>query len=257
MQLRNDSGVFPWRELYLPFPSASVGWCFHCPAPPPEQNLLRLLYLDEAGIDRGASHICVAGVIVHGDHEWPEIDRRIAALIDKYIQASDQLDFVFHTTDLFHGSEYFDRRKPEWTRDIRNSILADIARIIEDLQLPVVFGQYEKDKFGAGVLSADETTRKKAELMHRVAVIDCLLRADKWLARYSPTEVATVVHEDGVPSKRLTEFTVRMLRSAENLAAEGFPDDVAQKIGLPLKRIIDTVHFAEKSDARPLQLADF
>ena len=28
------------------------------------------------------------------------------------------------------------------------------------------------------------------------------------------------------------------------------------KVGLPLKRIIDTVHFADKQGAAPLQLAD-
>jgi hypothetical protein len=28
------------------------------------------------------------------------------------------------------------------------------------------------------------------------------------------------------------------------------------EFGLPLRRIIDTVHFAEKADAQPLQLAD-
>jgi hypothetical protein len=32
--------------------------------------------------------------------------------------------------------------------------------------------------------------------------------------------------------------------------------DLRRHFGLPLKRIIDTVHFADKRDARPLQLAD-
>lgn len=57
-------------------------------------NLVRLLYLDEAGTDHGASTLLVAGVLVHGDFEWPEIDRRIRALIEKYIPAIDRFGFA-------------------------------------------------------------------------------------------------------------------------------------------------------------------
>ena len=47
-------------------------------------NLVRLLYLDESGSDHQAPVLNVAGVLVHGDKEWPEIDRRVLLLIDKY-----------------------------------------------------------------------------------------------------------------------------------------------------------------------------
>jgi hypothetical protein len=47
----------------------------------------------------------------------------------------------------------------------------------------------------------------------------------------------------------------RVGRSAEQLKAQGFGDEMLPP-GLPLRKIIDTVHFAEKADARPLQLAD-
>jgi hypothetical protein len=49
---------------------------------------------------------------------------------------------------------------------------------------------------------------------------------------------------------------VRTMRSAERLKAEGLDLEELTKLELPLKRVIDTVHFADKSDARPLQLAD-
>ena len=48
-------------------------------------NLVRLIYLDEAGSDRQAPFLCVAGVLVHGDSQWPEVDRRIEKLIEEYI----------------------------------------------------------------------------------------------------------------------------------------------------------------------------
>jgi hypothetical protein len=219
-------------------------------------NLVRLLYLDEAGIDHRATHMCVAGVIVHGDAQWPEVDKRIQALIDMYIPAEDRAGFVFHATDIFHGSAYFDRRKSEWAdRERRNAILDDFANIISELALPVVCGNYEKGKFGAAFGLPMETEEQKLDLMQRSALLDCLLQADKWLERFSPTELAIVIHEDIDHHKRLIKFSVREFRS--NAIATELGADICERLGLPLKRIIDTVHFAEKADARPLQLADF
>ena len=43
------------------------------------KNLVRLVYLDEGGTDLKAPVLTVAGVLVHGDQQWPEIDRRILA----------------------------------------------------------------------------------------------------------------------------------------------------------------------------------
>lgn len=219
-------------------------------------NLVRLLYLDETGTASKASALSVVGVIVHGDNEWPQIDARIAALIEKYIAPASRLGFVFHATDIFHGSEYFDRRKPEWSEpEQRWPVLVDLAAIIDDLSLPVVAGSYKKDEFGLGVLAADDHVNK-GQLMHNTAVMDCLMWADRWLARFAPTELATVIHEDGTPAKKLIKLSVQILRNATLMELAGMSNTVRTDIGLPLKRIIDTVHFAEKADARPLQLAD-
>jgi hypothetical protein len=230
-------------------------------------NLVRLVYLDEGGIDRKAPVLTVAGVMVHGDRQYPEIDARILKLIEKYIPAQDRPGFVFHATDVFHGSNYFDRRKPEWdSPEKRIPVLNDLAAIIDDLHLPIVAGNYEKKTYGhaldpankedAGVLLALSDPEFKVKMIHSAAAIDCLLWADKWLAKYAPTELATVVHEDGTPAKRLIKRIARVLRSKELLALSRFTVEMHGQYSLPLKRIIDTVHFAEKADARPLQLAD-
>jgi Protein of unknown function (DUF3800) len=221
-------------------------------------NLVRLLYLDDSGTDRQAPFLCVAGVLIHGDRQWPEVDKRIVSLIERYINPADRLGFVFHATDIFHGSGYFDRRKAEWADQVaRFSILCELAAVIGDLSLPVVFGKYEKDKFGVG-LSPNDLKRPdlKNRMIHNVAAMDCLIWSDRWLAKYAPTELAAVVHEDGADAKRLIKAVVRTLRSDEQMTAAGFTEEVKHEFGLPLKRIIDTVHFAEKPDARPLQLAD-
>jgi hypothetical protein len=221
-------------------------------------NLVRLLYLDDAGTDQHAPFLCVAGVMIHGDYEWPEVERRIVALIDKYIPESDQLGFVFHATDIFHGSGYFDRRKPEWADEgRRENLLNEMANIIDELSLPVVFATYDKSKFGTGSMPLPpfKSHQKKAELIHHFALIDCLIRGDMWLEKFAATELATVVHEDGVSAKLLIKLSVRWARNSQHLESKGLTE-AGKVIGLPLRRIIDTVHFAEKGDARPLQLAD-
>jgi hypothetical protein len=194
--------------------------------------------------------------MVHGDFEWPEIDKRIAALIEKYIPQSDRIGFFFHATDIFHGSGYFDRRKPEWDdREKRWPILLDLAQIIEELSLPVVAGTYRKETFGGELIRA-KSTAFRHKMIHDMAALDCMLWADRWLAKFAPSELSTIIHEDGTPAKPLIKAIIRIMRSVELMQQWGFDPVVAAEFGLPLKRIIDTVHFAEKADARPLQLAD-
>jgi hypothetical protein len=218
---------------------------------------VRLVYLDEAGSDHQAPSLVVAGVIVHGDQEWTEVDRRILELIDLHVSEESRPGFVFHATDIFHGSRYFDRRKPEWANPAdRWRVLHDLARIIEDLKLPVVAGSYKKEGFGAGVLSGHEGPSFKNNMIQDMAVLDCLLHADAWLETYAPTELAAVIHEDGTSAKRLIKHSVRALRNERFMAEYGLDTETAKAAGLPLKRIIDTVHFVEKADARCLQLAD-
>jgi len=220
-------------------------------------DLERLVYLDEAGSDHRPPHLAVAGVIIHGDLEWPEFDRRVLKLIDKYVSEENRPDFVFHATDIFHGSRYFDHRKPEWANPAdRWQALYDLAKIVEDLKLPVVAGTYKKEGFGAGVLSGLERPSFKNNMVQDMAVLGCLLHADAWLETYAPTELATVIHEDGTDAKRLIKHSVRALRDERLMFEYGLDRETAKAAGLPLKRIIDTVHFAEKADARALQLAD-
>jgi hypothetical protein len=177
------------------------------------QNLVRLLYLDEGGTEFRAPFLAVAGVLIHGDREWPEVDKRILALIEKYIPESDRLGFVFHATDIFHGSRYFDRRKPEWdSTEKRWPILLDLAGVIEDLHLPIVAGTYRKETFGGGMFEAGSKAELR-DMIQGISVLDCLMWADRWLAHYSPLELATVVHEDGSEAKRLIRQFVRVARN--------------------------------------------
>jgi hypothetical protein len=209
-------------------------------------ELVRMVYLDEAGTSAEAEYLTVAGVIVHGDDQYRDIDQRVVALIDKYIQREDRPGFVFHATDIFHGSRYFDRKQPQWaSREQRWQILTDLAKIISDFKLPIVLGLKEKRWQG----------QTSHEVMHLHAALECLYGVDLWLNAFAPNELATVVHEDGANAKPVIRKAVRALRSPETLTPES-ADFFTRAYGLPFDHIIDTVHFAEKGDARLLQLAD-
>lgn len=225
-------------------------------APLSGTNLVRLTYLDEAGTDASATAVTVAGVMVHGDHEWPEIDKRIDALVEKYVPESDRVGFHFHATDIYHGSGYFDRRKPEWPEDRRLTVLSNLAQIIRDMHLPVVSGSYRKKKYAADAPQAHRAPADRLRHMHGICILDCLRDANRWLWLFAPQELSTVVHEDLPNTKALFKICVRMVRSEKLLEQNGIDAKARRAAGLPLKHIIDTVHFAEKADAKPLQLAD-
>jgi hypothetical protein len=218
-------------------------------------DFVRLLYLDESGTNPSHPNVVVAGVLIDGDKDWPEVDQRIVKLIEKYVEPARRLGFVFHATDIYHGSGYFDRRKPQWeNHDSRNAVLVDLARILSDLSIPVIVGVYGREITTPNL--ADWAPDRHTDAMLTCATVDCLIRADRWLEDYAPDKLATVVHEDGTKAKRLIKGAVRLCRSADYMNLFEGSEGVMKDLALPLKRIIDTVHFADKPDARPLQLAD-
>lgn len=210
------------------------------------QNLVRLIYLDEAGISAGELHLCVAGVIVHGDHEALAVQRKFDEIIERYIPEPDRPGFIFHATDVFHGSGYFERSR--WDRITRLKILADMADIIGDLHLPIVAGGYEKATFGIPVTDHN----LKRTLIQTTAMMDCAVWADRWLEKYADNENGMIIAEDTDRVKPLIKGVIRMLRTPSLMKASGLDRFSV----IPLKRIIDTVHFAAKDKSSFLQLAD-
>jgi hypothetical protein len=196
--------------------SAPLAYCRSGPAPVLGHNLVRLIYLDEGGAALKAPVLTVAGMLVHGDFEYPEVDKLILALIDKFIPEPDRLGFVFHATDIFHGSRCFDRRKSQWdSLEERIPVIDGLAAIIDDLHLPIVSGNYQKEKYGPEypIWEAPPDDKLKGKFLHSSAVMDALMRADKWLSKYSSAELATVVHEDGTPAKKMIKGIVRTMRN--------------------------------------------
>jgi hypothetical protein len=206
-------------------------------------NLVRLLYLDEAGSDFDAPTLVVAGVIVHGDREYPLIEAAFSALKDHYLPPEDRDGFIFHAKDIYHGSRYFHRAKLEWPRERRIQLLRDLASVIDRFSLPVILASEEKSKWPH--VNEPGKRVEQAGLIQTLVVMQCLVKANQWIREFAPTELAAVVHEDGSASRVWVKRVVREMRSSERGADQ-------PKLG----QIVDTVHFVEKADAPLLQLAD-
>ena len=111
---------------------------------------MRIAFLDEAGRSRGEPIIVVAGIVIHGDRTYRELENRIRAIAEFFIPEVDREEFVFHAKDLFHGTGYFKdlERSP---RELRWSKLMDLVRFPKSLGLPVVFGHIPKAEYGADI----------------------------------------------------------------------------------------------------------
>ena len=209
---------------------------------------MRLIYLDEAGIKHNEKEdpiLCVAGVILHGDNQWKEVEKAISAVVSDWLPPADREGFIFHATDLYHGSRYWDREV--WRQEIRNEILADLVGIIKKLGIPVIYHEIKKAEFGKGVLTDENLDpEQKRILMQGVAAAQCMAWADMWIKANFPSENAMVIAEDSDRVKLPLKRAAPLLRDSR----------LSMVQGLPLRHIIDTVHFAAKQDSTPLQLAD-
>jgi hypothetical protein len=218
-------------------------------------RIVRLIYLDEAGIHFNEDKdpiLCVAGVIIDADNQWKDVEAALNRVAFDWLPPPDNMGFIFHTTDLYHGSGYWDREV--WPEEIRFEIIWELLAILEKFRLPVVVGFYEKKKFGKGSLPQEDMKYPgKQVTMQGMATMNCLISADQWIAKYTRQEVAIVILENTDRVKVHIKLVTRIFKSEQLLAAA----QITNRQGLlPLKHIIDTPHFAAKSESPLLQLAD-
>ena len=135
---------------------------------------------------------------------------------------------LFHATDIYHGSGYFDR--DVWPRELRNQILFDLSDIIQAMHLPVVAGTYIKNDPSTFLAKAGPITGySMEETMQMFATCDCVLRADGWLAIYEPDERAVVIAEDTNRIKPMMKLAIRTFKSIELMVEAGLPEETRLK----------------------------
>ncbi|HEU0048014.1 MAG TPA: DUF3800 domain-containing protein [Nitrososphaera sp.] len=222
------------------------------------QLLVRYIYADESGISANEQILVVAGVIIHSDSQWDPVERQILSLVDKYVSEEHRHGFIFHATELYHGSGKIFGHRDQYPLDKSHEVLKGLLSIPSMFWLPVVFGFTKKLR-----TSQDQTAKARRDMLafdHAMAFSLCAIGAEKSMRKHSPNEVATIIAEDNTDTKA----TVKKMHDAFRGVHPTFNEWVKQRslnLGLgndffPIRRIKDTVHFVGKSGAPLMQIAD-
>jgi len=220
---------------------------------------VRFVYVDESGISVNESVIIVAGVIINADLQWESVERRVEEIVSEYVLPQDQEHFVFHAKDLFHGSGkvFGNRNKYPLTRS--REALRKIAGIPMQLGLPIVCGHLRKRPVAR---LTKQGRRHEASKNHMLAFSFCTLAAERYMREQTLiSEIATLVAENNNDTRRAVKSMHDLLRGRDTLKSPNsdrmFDSLSEMAIGcLPIRRIKDTVYFAEKADAILPQIAD-
>lgn len=226
---------------------------------------MRYIYIDEAGTSALEPVTVVVGVIVHADRQWKVAER---ALLEAFREVPERYraDFHFHAKAVWGNPKF----REEWTQEQRLEFLKSIMAIPRKIGLALSLGIVRRNaNIFDGFAKGDEMKKhfsSPANFEHGLAFGLCLRRADKYINEYADeNEIATVIAED-VPEHR--DWLKSSLKTSKslNLALPGFGlvptrDEmerglIHQEQGAKVTRIIDSVHFVEKSEAPLLQIAD-
>jgi hypothetical protein len=209
---------------------------------------VRLLYVDDAGIGKEADEpiAVVAGVAVHADKQLKALEQYLASLVEKHIDHEDRPGFVFHAKEMFHAGKTLTREKYDKGR--RWAMLDDLVQIPSDFDFPVSFGFLARRLITEAL--SQEMNASRVVIAHGIAATHCAVGFERWLEHIDSDEVGLLVSEDNQQARKIIK---------QSHAAYKNPQLVSMMqpiLGLPLTRIVDTVHFAQKDECAALQVAD-
>lgn len=212
-------------------------------------RIVKIAYVDEAGIQASDPWCVVAGVIVDPDRQYQQVRARLDELKDEhaaYIKG-DPRGIIFHAKDIYHGTKHFHRDC--WPFEVRMQLLESLAHVVNDFALPFIATAVER----SAVFKDLRDQLDVSDLLggaHAVAYGIAAMSLERYMRTISEDEMAQLVCENN------NEMRARIKSLHAFLANPGpdLKDEHAQY--LPLGRIIDTVHFVEKTESGPLQLAD-
>lgn len=216
-------------------------------------NIVRVAYLDEAGISNAAEepYCVVGGVLVNADQQWKAVEQRLAEIADEYTPQRTKGTFAFHAKDIWHGSKLFDRNSVDWPRDKRMQLLRDLCAVPAKFGLPVVIGFTVREKLAKEMPGL---SRKDLAINAQVyAALRCTIQIEMYMQRAAADgEVAMLIYEDNQTCRTLIRKTHNFLRIVD--ISPVLSDEI--KPFFPMRRVVDTAHFADKTDTSLIQLAD-
>jgi hypothetical protein len=213
---------------------------------------VRFVFLDEGGISSHEPVAVVAGVVVQADEQLIPLERALERLKRKHIPEEHWDDFVFHAKEIWSGTGKIFGDRDAWTLDRRLFILRDLIRVIKKLDLPVVHEAYSREDLLLDNAPKERppTERELSVATHSCAFASCTLRIEQYMRQCFPTEVAQVVAEDNDQARKMLKAVHEAFRFPHRA-----PGIISNNI-LPFRHIRNSVHFADKKESAPLQLAD-
>lgn len=215
------------------------------------------VYSDEAGTSRPEPVTVVVGVVIHADKHWAAALAALNSAVGNHVPEPLREGFFFHAKDIWSGYRKYDE---VWPREARANFIGEVAAIPRKLKMALSLGKVRRDyQFPLEIKQI-----KQEDIHHCIAFSGCMGRANKYVRDWGdPNEVATVVAEDIPKKRRLLKKTFRtpsdVPLTAENLILtdkDRRNGRIMQTNAGPIDRIIDTIHFVEKSEAPLLQIAD-
>ena len=218
---------------------------------------MKFIYADESGISANESVLIVAGVVIDADLQWRLVQQRLNGLINEYVPAEAREGYIFHAKDLFHGSgPVFNRKR--YPLDRAHEALREIIQMPRLLGLPLVYGVLQKPAIPNGL--SKRARRVETSAVHAVAFSMCAIAAEHYMKNHAPNEVATLVAENNSETQKTVRDMHGTLRGQSSTLNSRRLFDLLQPEMpadcLPITRIVDTVHHAEKRGAFLLQIAD-
>jgi hypothetical protein len=179
-------------------------------------------------------------------------------LVLESIPAPDQQGFIFHAKDLFHGSGYFKREI--WPKERRHELLHKLASFPAKFCLPVVFGHVVKAEYRQEPAISEHIEKqpekdRETDLLvieHMTAFARAVIAVERQMWQLPRDEICMLVAEDTDLVKPAVKAAHAVLRDPNQLGGAGYPE----VDGLPLRKVVDTPHFAAKRDSSLLQCAD-
>lgn len=215
----------------------------------------RLVYLDESGTGNPKTepHVVMVGVVVDPDRQWLQVESFLSALAEQYVLPHRRsVPVVFHANEIFHGSGHWPRE--EYSREVRMNLLRELCSIPVSFDLPVVSGYVDRTEV-ARHLPDDDVAEQTL-----YATVGAAMRCTVGVERYMRTaagegEVATLVYENNDHSRKLIRKLHNAMKTDAMATWPTFQNWELREF-LPVTRIVDTAHFAEKLDTSILQVAD-
>jgi len=221
---------------------------------------MRLIYLDEAGISNPAEEpfLIVAGIAVNADRQFKEIEAYLDGMAQRHIAPQKRGLVAFHAMELFHGTKNFHR--DSWPFETRLAILDELASIPKKFDLPICWGGTDREKVPNFLDPPSESERHLEQLVHGHAFWKFIAQMEIVMRATANDEVGMLIAEDREAVRGILKighaiFRGRVPQELQNSLEEIRKEAPWAKL-LPAERIIEKVHFAQKTESSLLQIAD-